>query len=369
VLKLGVKMKAKMKQKSSNFASDAKRLAAIRKTAEEMAEPPGTDLQILVGEAIDAYWVARENAMEKTTREGVSDFRFVEETIALARAAAWQMVSPVREFFSDFFSTLAPAVVTLTLLGSGAAIVAVSGWNIPARWLPILTTVLPLILGTATVIVVSRQRKTVVTRWEFLTHSMGAVAGGAILAGLLLGYSAVQRRSRQIVLRDLSASSSALAQNELEELVISSMEQRHLEGAFLQTSSQWKTSESSAKILNFQTKSNVQQRAIYEVAARGLNGQLVADVTPTKGYLYYEGKGLRDLRSTFLYGKVQDVDSNGFSMVSDDDLKQLTKLSRGPLVPKPSVGDLVIVSIEPSTATAMKLLTITDRSLPTKSQR
>src|SRR6185437_4795059 len=353
-------MKALMKTQPSNFASDAERLAAIRKTAEELAEPPGTDLQILVGEAINAYWAARENAVEMATREGTSDFRFVDETIALARAAAWNMVNPVREFFSDFFSTLAPAAITLILVGVAAALVAMSGWNTPTKWLPITTTALPLILGATTMIVFFRHGRPVVGKWEFLRHSIGAVAGGAMLAGLLFGYSALQRRSRQVVSRDLSASSSALAQSSLEELVLSSIERRHVEGAFLQTSSNLEISESSAKILSFHTKSNVQQQAIYEVAARGLNGQLIAEVTPTNGHLYYEGSGARQLRSTFLYGKVQEVDDTGFSLMSDNNVKQLTKLNRGPFVSKPALGDYVIVAIEPSTATAMKMVTVTD---------
>lgn len=345
-------MTPQAKKELSTFGSDKKRLAAIRKTAEEMAEPSGTSVQLLVGQAIDAYWAAREDAEEVREGEGTAQFSFVEETIALARAAAWRMVSPVRSFVSDLCSTLAPATITLVLLSVVALVLAFSGKSLPAKWVPIFTIVVPLVLGGVTVTIL------VYRKVSALTHSIGAIAGGAILAAALLGYSTAQWTSKQRVSKELSVSTSALAQDKLEELALHSMELRHEKGGFLQTSPNLKTLESGSQLLKFHTKSNVEEQAIYEVAAKGLDGHMFAEVTPTDGSLYYVAQDSeRQLRSAFFFGKVIDVNDTSFTLKNDESTEP-KKFSRGPLLPKPSVGDYVIVALDPKTSTASKLITI-----------
>ena len=152
----------KAKKKSSTIRSDEKRLAAIRKTAEEMAEPSGTSVQVLVGQAIDAYWAAREEA-EVGVENKTVPFSFVDETIDLARLAARRMVSPVRSFFNDLCSTLAPAGITLVLLWIVALVL---GKSLPAKWVPVFTTVVPISLGALTVAVLVYRKAPALMVWH-----------------------------------------------------------------------------------------------------------------------------------------------------------------------------------------------------------
>lgn len=348
-------MTPQTKKELSAFGSDKKRLAALHKTAEEMAEPSGTSVQLLVGQAIDAYWAVRENAEEVREGEETAQFSFVEETIALARAAAWRMVSPLRSFVNDLCSTLAPATITLVLLCVVALVLASSGKSLPTKWVPVFTTVAPLVLGGVTVTLL------VYRKVPALTHSIGAIAGGAILAATLLGYSTAQWTSKKIVSQELSFSTSALAQDKLEELALHSMELRHEKGGFLQTSPNLKGVESSSELLKFYTKSNIEEQAVYEVAAKGLDGHMFAEVTSRDGSLYYVAEDSeRQLRSAFLFGKVSDVNDTSFTLKNDESTEP-KKFSRGLWLQKPSVGDYVIVAIDPKTSTANKLITIDSR--------
>ena len=352
-------MKPKRKKQPAEFAPDEERLAALARTAEELAEPPGTDLRILVGEALDTYWAARESTAEVSDEQ----FKFVDETIALARTAARKMVSPVGEFFSDFVSTIAPTLITVLVLAIVSGAVALRGERVPAGWLPYLTVAIPLTLGLVASLVFFRSGSGALTRWNFLRQSTGAIAGGALLAGLLLGYGAWQRSVKQRVARELRVSSTALAQDQLEELSLSSMELRRAEGRFLKVPSSSKASVKLAEeFLNLRTQSYQQQRAVYEASAVGFSGRFVAEVSLSEGSLYYQRGADRELRSTFLYGKIQEVDENGFSILRGDGSKEILKLSKGPFLSTPVVGTYVIVAIDSETNMAMKLVSVKDKA-------
>jgi len=351
-----------VKKDSANFASDAERLAAIRKTAEELAEPPGTDIKILVGEALDAYWVARENSLEVLEKTGEVEFSYVNETVTLARAAARNMINPKQEFFSDLISTLVPMSFTLLLMAGGYALMTLKGSNIsPTRMLPYLIAVIPLLLGiigTYTLLRYGNRLK----KWGILRHSMGAIAGGAIIAGLLLGYSTRQRIGRLNISKDLNTTSTALAQDQLEELVLSSIEQKHTEGHFLKTSTMQGTSiANNEKILKLSTKSYAEQQVIYEADAKGLNGYLIADIQTNGGDLYLQEKESRKLRSQFIFGKVVEVNDHNFSIQTNGDPPKLIKLSRGPLLRKPIIGTYIAVAVDPNTLMALKSVSVSDR--------
>jgi hypothetical protein len=352
----------KVKKDSADFASDAQRLAAIRKTAEELAEPPGTDIKILVGEALDAYWAARENSVEASEKNVGVEFSFVNETATLARAAARNMINPKREFFSDLISTLVPMAITLLLMASGYYLMVLRGSNIfPMRRLPYLIAVIPLFLGIIGIYVLFRYGDRL-KRWGILRHSMGAIAGGAIIAGLLLGYSARQRIGRMNISKDLNTTSTALAQDQLEELVLSSIEQKHTEGHFLKTSTLQGTSiANNEKILELSTTSYAEQQVVYEADTKGLHGHLVADIQTNGGDLYLQDEESRELRSQFIFGKVVEANDDNFSIKTNGDPPKFIKLSRGPFIQKPIIGTYIAVAVDPNTLMALKSVTVSDR--------
>lgn len=344
-------METKMKEEDVELASDAERLAAIRRTAQEMAAPPGPDISILVRESLDAYWSSREEAV--ASQQKPENFSLMAETIALARAAAWKFIDPDSEFISDAISAAAPAIITVLLIGAGWLLFLAFSRPFPSAWVPYATIGIPLVLGLAAASLFLRAR-TLRDNWGYLSHSLGAVVGGAIIASLLLGFNAMQRLKNLMIAKDLNSTSYALAQDQLEELTLASIEKKHRYGAFIIPSDNL-NSLSASNVFWVETKKTNSNEAVYEADAKGLDGNLVANVSTYAAYLYYQKGENRELRSSVLAGKVDKVNADELVITSLDGTGRTTTAKIGPWVSQPKLDSKVIVAIDAKTSTVIKL--------------
>lgn len=312
------------KENLSEFTpEEVELLEALRRTEREMTVPPGVDVKALAISAVDAYWAEREKA------EQGKEFGLIRETAELARATARRIIDPVWEFTSEVASVLIPTGITL-----GATYLfffSSRGFNETKSisWANAGTSIywvsaVPLVLaGYLAFRYFTAKRKDRGSFMRILRHSMGSLVSGLVVAALIwwLGGYGYRQRSEisnnlEVATQKLEDTSLVLAQDQLEEISLKSMEEKQNTGEFLIANSENVSVPAARKVLNITTSNVGGQKAEYTAGLNGLNqlGEMYALVGADAGVLYFQNGEERQLRTQFIVGKIEQVSDGSFKL-------------------------------------------------------
>lgn len=310
-------------------------LAAIDRTLRETAPPPGSDMQRSVVAAINAFWDARKQQVQQEITE--EQRALVRETASLARRVAGTLREYEREkeFALDAVLAMAPVIVTLVSI---YYLVFKTQLALPS-WLPYAMGALA--LGFAASLAVAYFRPS--GRWlggGLLQHSMGALAGGLVIAALV-GYSSFRHSE------DLLNSTLALTKYKAEEFSLSWMKYLQQTGHFPQV---------QASIFEGMsvTPTKVSPSAlVVEASAANLPGKLTVQLGSRSGSLMLEREGKQLAVTFFVAGNVVEESENSITVRDAVGSAIRLLLDQNRNVTKPTVGSQVVVAYDPKTNVAL----------------
>jgi hypothetical protein len=310
--------------------SDEALWSAIHRTWLEAAPLPESDVRDLVARSMEAYWDRRkEEAYAEVERE----------TAELARRVADTFRNPVRQFWLDFVLAVLPAASILLALGlAQRSKILLPGWS------PYVLSTIGLGLAVCSFLAISSQRR--YPRWGWLRYSVGALAGGLIVASVGGPLFFSQDSATANV-------SKALAQDRFVRLGLSSLKCRQ-KGSFLRTNEEDELFSVSTAELSADT-------AVYRANLASLSGEVIASLTPESGKVLWTFGGHEEELGRFVVGKVAKIDSRKLRLeISHDSHEKFLdlvvdsgavarELSFLTSASQKKIGDQVVVAFNPRT--------------------
>jgi hypothetical protein len=259
--------------------------------------------------------------MESGAREG---------SFSIARSAMSQ--APSKGDLADLAGAALPVIV------AGTAIYALPTeapeLALRAPWIPVLGAVAA--VGLVVLFGLRFAARSTVGE-SVLLSSRGALLGGILVA--VLGVTVVMHeRSNRL------NASSALAEYQLREFVLESMDSRQSGGRFLLAST-------LGNSVSLQSDRSSPNRAVYRAAARGVPGMLVADVSPDTGYLWWQRGNERELRASFVAGRVREAGPHSVVIEDASGANRVLRFGAGVRTqPNLKPGSFIIAALDSANA-------------------
>jgi hypothetical protein len=200
------------------------------------------------------------------------------------------------------------------------------------------------VMGTGVLLLVVGVCLALAARWpsalSLLLTSRGALAGGTLVAAVAMFVVLSQ-------LSDRVNASVQLGEYQLREFVLASMDSRQSAGNFLPASAVGKFA--------MRTEQASSERTVYEAAAKGIPGTLVADIRPDTGYLWWQVGKERDLRASFVAGRVKRTLPDGVVIEDPAGNSRMLKLGGEAAVNQGLKAGAFIIAALDSTKTVVKV--------------
>ena len=315
-----------IKQSARNphaFRPDEEVLANIERTARRVESVGDIDVEALVRSSVTAYMGQRKAEIE-AGHVYVPIFERALATLdAMTGRRLWQ------EFVSDAVSVSMAVIIVIASMANFLDIRGVVDSIVPVlrsmtfRW----QTVPVVLVGSVMCLLLFRSQR--------FQRSTGAFAVALLGSGLVWGLAQSS---------GLSMGSSALrsiASYQLEQAALNMMIGREKTGRF-------EPLDVTGETFMLGTDTTTNQRAVYYATATGVNGRVVADVSPTSGTLTW-GNG-EDVTKLFK-GKV--VETSAAGLLIDDGSGKPFLMKRGTAVfPQVSAGNYVMGAYDQTTREA-----------------
>ncbi|HSS77970.1 MAG TPA: hypothetical protein VLV54_14665 [Thermoanaerobaculia bacterium] len=310
------------KNEVDELAPEEERLEALHRTLEETAVPPELDIRAVVGGAVEAYWAGVDRSSSRLSA-GIEEY-----TAAWLRKAG-ALIRPREDFWSEALLSMVPVALALLTI-----YVPVESGLILSRWIVVAGV---LISAVGSIFLIALRRRAETTRFFAAQHFSGALLGGLVIAAVVGVWSFHQASTTAGVTLDL-------AETKLSRIVLSSLENRVVNGKFLDVSSS-----GTSPTVEIVVDSISPNRVIYRADSKELPGRLIADLAPNTGDIVWHSNRGEVLRLRVTVGTIEQGPRGGL-LLRQTSGKGLVLNLDDLAITEPKAGRCAVVAFKPDNA-------------------